>query len=60
MRLNNNVTLLLVTIVIAVSISVGMWVIGVIPFNEKTFALHIISIYIGVAGVLLFQLWRKR
>jgi len=55
-----NASLLIVTIVIAVLVSIGMWLTGLVPFNEKTFALHIVSIYIGVAGVLLFQLWRDR
>ncbi len=53
------VALLLVTIALAVVLSAGMWAIGVVPFNPYTFALHVVSIYIGVAGVLLFQRWRR-
>lgn len=50
---------LLLTIVLAVILSVGMWVAGVVPFNAYTFALHVTSIYIGVAGVLTFQRRRR-
>jgi len=53
-------SLLIVTIVIAVALAVGMWLIDVVTFSGETFAFHVISIYIGVAGVLLFQLWRDR
>lgn len=55
-----NMSLLIVTIVLAVTLSVGMWAAGLVPFNERTFGLHVVSIYIGVAGVLLFQLWREK
>lgn len=47
--------LLVSTIIIAISLSLGMWIVGAIPFNVKTLTLHIISIYIGVASVLLYQ-----
>lgn len=50
---------LLVTVALAVSLSLGMWVSGVIPFNAWTFGLHVVSIYIGVAGVLAYQLVRR-
>lgn len=49
------VGLLLFTIAVSVGLSVGMWVTGKVPFNVRTFTLHIVSIYIGVALVLLFQ-----
>lgn len=49
------VGLLLVTLALAVGLSVGMWAVGVIPFDLYTSALHVVSIYIGVAGVLVFQ-----
>jgi hypothetical protein len=49
------VGLLLVTLALAVLISITMWAIDVVPFNAWTFSLHVISIYIGVAGVLVYQ-----
>lgn len=58
-RSTSSVTLLSFTIILAVAITIGMWAIDVVPFNEQTFALHVVSIYIGVAGVLLFQMWRN-
>lgn len=51
---------LLVTLVLAVALSVGMWLVGVVPFNPYTAALHVVSIYIGVAGVLTFLRWSGR
>lgn len=51
------VALLLVTITLAVALSLGMWAIGAVPLDFKTVTLHVVSIYIGVAGVLLFQRW---
>lgn len=50
---------LALTLLIAVVISLTMWVAGAVPFNLQTFLLHVVSIYIGVAGILLFQLLRK-
>lgn len=47
--------LLLVTLLLAVSLTLFMWVAGVVPFDAYTSALHVISIYIGVAGVLAYQ-----
>lgn len=55
-----DVALLLITLLLAVVLSVGMWVVNVVPFNPYTSALHIASIYIGVAGVLAFQRWHSR
>lgn len=49
------VALLAVTLLLAVGLSVGMWLVGVVPFNPWTSALHVASIYIGVSGVLLYQ-----
>lgn len=54
------VTLLLVTLLLSVGLSVGMWAVGVVPFDPFTSALHVASIYIGVAGVLAFQRWRHK
>ena len=48
-------SLLLATLVLAITLSVGMWAVDVVPFNFYTSALHVVSIYIGVAGVLVFQ-----
>jgi hypothetical protein len=53
------VALLSFTLVLAVVLSVGMWAVGVVPFNLYTSALHLVSIYIGVSGVLIFQRRRK-
>jgi len=47
--------LLAVTLLLSVGLSVGLWAVGVVPFDPWTSALHIASIYIGIAGVLLFQ-----
>lgn len=55
-----NLVLLTVTLVIAVVLSLAMWVFGVVEFGVDTFSFHVASIYIGVAGVLLFQMWRDR
>ncbi len=52
------VALLLVTLALAVALSVFMWLVGIVPFNLYTSALHLISIYIGVSGVLAFQRYR--
>ncbi len=57
MRLD--VKLLLLTIALAVALSVSMWVLGFIPFDPYTSALHVVSIYIGVAGVLTYQRARR-
>lgn len=51
---------LLVTIAVAVALSVGMWIVGVVAFNGYTFGLHVVSIYIGVAAVLAYQIHRER
>jgi hypothetical protein len=53
------VALLSFTLVLAVVLSVGMWAVGVVPFNAYTSALHLASIYIGVASVLVFQRRRQ-
>ncbi len=47
--------LLFVTLVMAVVLTVWMWSVSVVPFNFYTSALHLVSIYIGVASVLLVQ-----
>jgi hypothetical protein len=47
--------LLAFTIAVAVGLSVGMWVAGTVPFNWATFSLHVASIYIGAALVLLYE-----
>lgn len=54
------IALLLFTIFVAASLSVGMWAIGIVEFNFYTSSLHVASIYIGVASVLAFQRWRER
>ena len=36
-----------------------MWLLGVIPFNYYTFALHLVSIYIGIAATVLFESRRQ-
>lgn len=55
LALRVQVGLLLATLALAVALSVGMWAVGVVPFNAYTSALHVVSIYIGVSGVLLVQ-----
>lgn len=47
--------LLLFTILVAVLVSVALWVTDHVPFNVFTFSLHVVSIYLGVAGVLTYQ-----
>jgi hypothetical protein len=47
--------LLAVTLLLAVGLSIGMWVVNAVPFNVYTSAMHVASIYIGVAGVLVYQ-----
>lgn len=47
--------LLAVTLVLAVGLSVCMWVVGAVPFDAYTSALHVVSIYIGIAAVVLWQ-----
>lgn len=47
--------LLLVTLTVAICLSIFLWVAGIVPFNFYTFALHASSIYIGVAAVLTYQ-----
>lgn len=54
------VTLLLVTVALAVALSAAMWLVGAVPFTAYTTTLHVVSIYIGVAGVLAFQRRRDR
>ncbi len=54
------VALLSFTLAVAVALSVGMWAVGVVPFSMYTSALHLVSIYIGVAAVLIFQRRRSR
>lgn len=54
-----DVALLLITLTLAVGLSVAMWLVNVVPFNVYTSALHIVSIYIGAAGVILIQRRRK-
>ena len=49
------VGLLLVTLMMAVLLSVFMWYVNIVPFTVYTFSLHVVSIYIGVAGVLVYQ-----
>ena len=49
------IALLLITLLLAVGLSAFMWMTGIIPFNLRTSALHVVSIYIGVSGVLAFQ-----
>lgn len=46
---------LLVTILMSVTLSLMLWLVNVVPFNAYTFTLHIVSIYIGAAGVLAYQ-----
>lgn len=53
------VGLLLVTALVAVALSVMMWLIGVVPFDLYTSAFHVVSIYLGVSGVLTYQEWRR-
>lgn len=52
-------TLLALTALLCVGLSIGLWVVGTVPFNEYTFALHVASIYIGVAGALWYQRVRR-
>lgn len=52
------VGLLLITLLLAVGLSLGMWIVSAVPFNAATSTLHVVSIYIGISGVLLFQRWR--
>lgn len=47
--------LLILTCLLAVGISISMWAFGLVPFTFHIFALHIASIYIGIALVLLFE-----
>ncbi len=47
--------LLLLTILLAVGLSLGMWIVGTVPFNARTFGLHVFSIYLGIAVTLLYQ-----
>lgn len=54
-----DVLLLLVTLTLAVGLSIFMWAVDVVPFNAYTSALHVVSIYIGVAGVLAYQRSRR-
>lgn len=51
---------LTVTLAVAVALSVSLWRLNVVAFNTETFAFHIISIYIGVAAVLLLQAIKRR
>lgn len=52
--------LLAVTVVLAVALSIGLWLVGLVPFNLYTVGLHTISIYLGVSGVLTYQRWDRR
>lgn len=52
--------LLLATLLLAVSLSLGLWLTGVLPFDFKTVTLHIVSIYIGISGILLYQEYLSR
>lgn len=54
------VGLLFVTALLAVALSVAMWLVGVVPFDAATSAFHVVSIYLGVAGVLTYQEWSRR
>ena len=51
--------LLFVTLLLSVSLSVGMWIVGAVPFDLWTSALHVASIYIGISGVLIYQNYRR-
>ncbi len=51
--MNLRVGLLAFTIAVAVALTIGMWAAGTVPFNTATFSLHVASIYIGAALVLL-------
>ncbi len=47
--------LLSLTIFLAVGLSLGMWIVGSVPFNLGTFALHAASIYIGIGAAILYR-----
>ncbi len=53
-------TLLFITCLLAVGLSVGMWLTGEVAFDTWTFSLHVVSIYIGVSGVLIAQSYLNR
>ncbi len=59
MRTRLQTGLLLVSMLCAVLLSIFMWAVGKIPFDTYTSALHIASIYIGIAVVLLYQRRRR-
>lgn len=52
---NLRTTLLVFTVTVAVALSIALWAVGGVPFTARTFTLHIVSIYIGAALVLLYR-----
>lgn len=52
--------LLLVTLLLAVILSLSTWIIDAIPFDYKTISFLIMNIYIGIAGMLVYQKYSGR
>ncbi len=49
-----------VTVLIAVALTLGMWVSERVPLNYFTVLMHAVSIYIGVGAGVLVAEWNRR